>query len=117
MQKISSQEASAVLKQASTAIRHLSAENQKLNEKVAEYERTRRIEKIAQSMEDKGINEDLSFEEKVAQLHKADLDVTEQAVDMAAPNMKLASVDHDSPAGNMSNAFETYILTGEDVTE
>jgi len=113
MQKISSKDAQGILKQAAVAIRHLTAENQRLNEKLAAGQKEQRIVKLAQEMERKGLNAELSLDEKVAQLRDANLDVTEEAVKIAAPNMKLGSPAEDLVGAGLST-FENYIMTGED---
>jgi hypothetical protein len=103
MQKISSAQAGQMMKLAAENLRALSeenvglrSENTDLKEKVASYERRERAEKIAKSMETKGLEPELSFEEKVAGLLKRDdLSVVEEAVSMSAPQMKLASVHED----------------------
>ena len=117
MQKISSQDAKTVLKQASAAIRHLTRENQDLAQKLAQVEQERRITKIAQEMEAKGLNSDLTLEEKVAQLRGTNLSVVEEAVKMSAPNIKLASVSDDMAGATAASAFENFILTGETESE
>ena len=95
MRKISGVEVGQMLKLAADNLRTLSGENQELKEKLAFFEKKERAEKIATAMEDKGIEPEASFEEKVAGLLKRDdLEVVESAVGMSAPQMKLASV-HD----------------------
>lgn len=75
----------------------LRAQNAELTEKIASFEKKARAEKIATAMESKGINPDSSFAEKVSELMQRDnLDVVEEAVGLAAPQMKLASVAEDS---------------------
>lgn len=103
MEKISTQQAAELQKLAASTLRALSEENVKLRtsneelvEKVASYEKRERAEHIAGKMEEKGLNTDLSFQEKIAQImQRDDLDVLEQAVSMSSPQMKLASV-HDA---------------------
>lgn len=103
MEKISSQQAAEMMKTAASTLRALSEDNSKLRteneelvEKVASYEKKARAEAIAAKMEEKGLNTDLSLQEKVAQImNRDDLDVLEQAVGMSAPQMKLASVHDD----------------------
>lgn len=116
MNKISSKDAAQLLKQAGAAIRHLAHENQDLQTKVASFEHEKRAQAIARSMEEKGLNADLTFEQKVANLMDADLNVTEQAVKLAASQkLGLGHVDDDGPqTSNSTSAFEHYILTGED---
>jgi len=113
MQKISSKDAAALLKQAGAAIRTLNAENQKLQEKLATQEKDARVVKIARDMEEKGLSPELDLTAKVAQLRKAEnLDVTEEAVKLAAPQgLNLGDVS-DTP-GTGEHPFVTFIQTGD----
>lgn len=96
MEKLSNAQVSQFLKTASGTLRALSEENVSLKEKVAFYEKKERAEKIAEAMDQKGLEPDLSLAEKVAGLMKRDdLDIVEEAVSMSAPQMKLASVYED----------------------
>lgn len=96
MQKFSAAEAGQMMKLAAENLRALSAENQTLKEKVAHYEKHEKAERIAATMEEKGLEPELSLSEKIAGLMKRDdLSVVEEAVGMSAPQMKLASV-HDA---------------------
>ena len=115
MQKISSQDAASLLKQAGAAIRVLTKERDELRQKVAGFEKGARVEKIAREMEEKGLGGDLDFEQKLAALQKDEnLDVTEEAVKLAAPQGHiLGNPDDLQPGGGMS-AFEHFIITGED---
>jgi hypothetical protein len=114
MNKISSQDAKALLKTAGAAILEVTQENAELREKVAAYERHTRVEKIARDMEEKGLNPDLDFGQKVAALSYAqNLDVTEEAIKMAAPQGRVLGDVGDVP-GQGPSSFETYIMTGED---
>jgi hypothetical protein len=118
MQKISSQDAATLLKQAGAAIRALKAENSGLREKVASGEREKRVEKIAREMEEKGLSSDLSFEQKIAAVRKApNLEVTEEAIKLAAPQGNFFGQinDEDGPSGVGLSAFEQYIITGEEI--
>ena len=95
MRKISNVEVSQMMKLAAENLRTLSEENQGLREKVAEFEKKEQAETIAHLMEEKGLEPEASFQEKVAGLLKRDdLEVVKQAVGLSAPQMKLASV-HD----------------------
>lgn len=97
MEKISQAQAGEMMKVAAEGLRTLSAENQELKEKLSHYERKDHAEKIATLMEEKGIEPELSFQEKVAGLLKRDnLSVIEEAVGFSAPQMKLASVHDDA---------------------
>lgn len=116
MNKISSIEAAGLLKTASQTIRGLVTENQGLREKVAVLEHEDRVEKIARQMEGKGLMGELSFEQKVAKLREArNLDVTEEAVKLAAPGgheLVGQTADEQHP-GAASSAFEAFIMTGD----
>ena len=111
--KISSQDAAALLKQAGAAIRVLGKKNQELKTKLATQERGARVIKLARDMEEKGLSPEMSLPEKVAQLQKAqNLDVTEEAVKLAAPQgLNLGAVS-DTP-GTGEHPFVTFIQTGE----
>ena len=120
MNKISSNDAASILKQAGAAIRELTSERDQALAKVAAYEKNQRVLKIAKDMEDKGLSSDLSFEEKVAAIDKSQsLDVTEEAVKLAAPQSQLFGHAEDRPSsgGDSGSALETYILSGEDPTD
>lgn len=100
MDKLSSTEVSNMTKLAAAALRSLSGENQdlkaensELKQKLASYEKREHAEKIATMMEDKGLENGVSFQDKVAGLLKRDdLRVVEEAVSMSSPQMKVASV-------------------------
>jgi predicted RNase H-like nuclease (RuvC/YqgF family) len=118
MQKISSKDAAALLKQAGSGIRTLVKENQDLREKLAARDQEERIQKLAREMEEKGLSQDLSLEEKVASLRKAeDLEVTEKAVKLAAPQGRMFGSLDDQPSGNGLSSFEQFIITGESSAE
>ena len=104
MDKISTVEVGQTMKLASENLRALSEENMQLREKVAHYEKVERVEKIASAMEEKGLEPELSFQDKVAGLMRRDrLDVVEEAVGLAAPQMKLASI-HDPESADVGEA-------------
>jgi len=103
MSKVSEAQAGQMMKLAAGSLRALSEENkslktevEELRTKVASNEREKRIEKVAKAMDAKGLNPELSFEEKVASLRSHEkLEVLEEAVNLSAPQMKLASVSED----------------------
>jgi hypothetical protein len=119
MKKISSKDAASLLKQAGAAIRALQVERTTLATKVAQFEKRDRVEKIARDMEEKGLSSDLNFQQKVAAISRAtNLDVTEEAVKLAAPQGNVLGDLGDIPApGGSLSAFEHFVMTGEDVTE
>lgn len=110
--KLSSDEVAATLSQVGPTLRALSVENTGLKEKVAAYERKERVEKIASAMQEKGLDHDTSHAEKVESLMDSDdLDVVERAIEMSAPQIKLATVsDHPGNPSDAKSAFETGIL-------
>lgn len=114
MQKISSRDASALLKQAGSAIRDLTTENTSLREKLAQQVRDVRIVKMAREMEEKGLMDETDLAEKVAHLQKVpDLNVTEEAIKLAAPQSSgFGGLGEDDVGG--AHPFETYVATGED---
>ncbi len=100
MNKISAAQAGQMMKLAAENLRAFSEENAslktevaELREKVAHSEREKHITKIAQAMEEKGLNPHLSMEEKIESLRNSDkLEVIEEAVGMQASQMKTAHV-------------------------
>lgn len=113
MKKLSSEEVAATLSQVGPTLRALSEENRALKEKVAHFEKRDRVEKIASVMEEKQLDTSSTYEEKIAALmQREDLDVVENAIQMSAPQIKLAEVS-DAP-GNPSDAqsaFEAGLLS------
>lgn len=108
MNKLSSTKVAEVLAQVPVALRALSQENQGLREKLAHYEKMDRATKIASAMQTKNLSPDTSYDEKVELLMgRDDLDVYEKAIDLSAPQIKLASLS-DHP-GNASNAEDAFI--------
>ena len=122
-EKISAAKAAAVYAEVPGVLRKLAserdelrAENVNLREKLAEYEHSDRIEKIARSMQDKGIDVASSMEEKIERIKEAadrgrSLDVIEEAVEMTAPNGELAKLA-DGESGNSGDQLTAYLLGG-----
>lgn len=109
MNKLSSTKVAEVLAQVPVALRALSQENQELKEKLAHYQKMDRVTKIASAMQAKNLNPDSSYDEKVAALMQGDedLDVMEKAIDLSAPQIKLAALS-DHP-GNPSSAEDAFL--------
>jgi len=106
MNKFSQAEAGQAMKLAANSLRALSEENQDLKTKLSHYEKKEHAEKVARLMEEKGIEPELSFQDKVAGLLRRErLDVVEEAVGLAAPQMKLASV-HDDARVNVEGSSD-----------
>ena len=93
----------AVLSENAKALRFLNAKVASQGEELALYRRKEAAEKIAKEMEDKGLNEGTTFDEKVADLMgRDDLDTVKAAVDMSAPQVhqvKLSGDEHASSGG------------------
>jgi len=114
-------DAHRVLREVPTALRGLTkhaqaleAENTALRQKVAQFELRDRAVKVATIMEGKGLNEELSFEQKVASLMSEPdkLDVREEAAKIAARQMSLGNLDEER-SSNGSTQLESYILGGD----
>lgn len=86
-----------------------------LETKLAAYEKTERVTKIAQEMETKGLNEDLTFEQKVAALGSAEnLSVQEAAVKMAAPQGNILGDASEVPGNGGMHPFVAFIAGVDD---
>lgn len=122
MDKISAVKVGTVTKLAASALRALSgrnqeleAENGELKAKVAHYEHEKHAEKIATMMEEKGIETNSTFQEKVANLlQRDDLRVVEEAVQMSSPQMKLASISSGNVVveGGIEGGAESAFMAG-----
>lgn len=129
MDKISNAQAGEMMKMASAKIRaqktqidDLTETNSELMGKVAHYAKKEQAERIATQMEEKQLQPELSFQEKVANLmRRDDLSVVEEAVGLSTPQMKLASVasdsesvgDGESAGSSAENAFAQGLLTDD----
>jgi hypothetical protein len=121
-EKISAAKAAAVYAEVPGVLLKLASErdelqvaNRTLREKVAEYERSDRIEKIARSMHDKGIDAASSMGDKIERIKEAaergrSLDVIEEAVEMTAPDGGFAKLA-EAP-GNDGDQLTAYLLGG-----
>jgi len=113
MQKISSNDAAALLKQAGTAIRDLTRENLELKGKLEKNAHDARVVKLAREMEEKGLMDQFNLAEKVAHLRKVpNLEVTAEAVKLAAPQGQGFGGVGEVP-GVGEHPFITFINTGE----
>lgn len=120
-EKISAAKAAAVYAEVPSVLRKLAserdelrAENETLRSKVAEFEQSDRIEKIARAMHDKGIDTQSSMEDRVERIKEAaergkSLDVIEEAVEMTAPDGNLAKLAEDTP-GNSGDQLTAYLM-------
>lgn len=106
MDKLSGAKVNEIMKVSAATLRAMSEENQQLKTKVAFFQKKEQAEKVATLMEEKGLNENLSYNDKVASLmEREDLTVMETAVGMSAPQMKLASVDDDGETAQVVSGF------------
>jgi len=122
--KISAAQAAQVYAEVPGVLRALVSERDELRTKLAgvetklrEYEKSDRIEKIARTMETKGIDPGTTFEEKVERIKEAEtrgrkLDVIEEAIEMSAPNGALGKLAGAEAPGNGADALTAYILGG-----
>jgi hypothetical protein len=100
MIKYSGAQAGQMMKLAAENVRALSTENQglrtenqELQEKVAHFEKRARVEKIASKMTEKGLEPETDIGTKIENLMtRDDIAVVEKAVELTAPQTKLASV-------------------------
>lgn len=113
MEKISSQKVAAVLSTVPSMLRGLAKErddllekNAGLQTKVMEFERRERVDRLAKTASDRGIDSlGENHEEKVASIEAAvakgrSLDVMEEAVKMSAAGGNLASLSGDEVTGD-----------------
>lgn len=116
--KISNAQVSEVLADVPGVIRKLASENKDLKEKVASFELRERTSKLASQMHSKNIHTDVSHDDLVTHLEKqaseGKLDVIEQALEYAAPDMgnKLAQLSTDERGTASSSDFERFLVGG-----
>ncbi len=121
MEKISSTQAGAVLRHASAQLRKLASDNRRLNAELYALHKEARCRNISASLQAKGMNDALTFEEKVAQLMnmpESEVATIEKAVDLVAGDgVKLASVSSDMGAshGQTGAKLQEFLLTREPV--
>lgn len=103
----------AVIRELTEKVAHLTSERDAALAKIASMEREREIEAIAAQMEEKGLNVDLTFEEKVAHIQNhGDLSKVREAVQMASGgSIKLASISDSPGRASGEDEFAAW-LTG-----
>jgi hypothetical protein len=107
MNKISSTKVAEVLRQVGPALRAQQEKIASLEDKIAFYEKKERVDKLASQMHSKNLDPDLSYAEKVDRLMGSDdLDVMEKAIEMSAPQIKLAALTDDP--GNTHDAADAF---------
>jgi hypothetical protein len=121
MLKISQDELAAISAKSARTIRALSekvasleGENLQLRTKLASHSRDTEISILAQEMEEKGLNADMTYEEKIAHLRgHARLENVREAVKMAsAGTVRLAGVS-EHPGTSAMDPFTSFCLSGE----
>lgn len=122
MEKLSTAEVAALLKESAALHRWSHDQLKEALEKIATFERKDRARKIASKM-DNEMRDGLSIEEKAEKLASSgeNLDVLERAVDLRTQDPKLASVsdgvasDYNSPEqvpeGQAAQAMTEWLLT------
>jgi hypothetical protein len=92
----------------------LEAEKTQLQQKIASMEREKDIEILAKEMDEKGLNADLTMDEKVAHIRQyTDLSRVREAVKMASSgNIRLAEVSKE-PGRGPQDSLTSYCLGGE----
>ena len=120
-EKISAAKAAQVYSAVPGVLRALAVErdellekNATLTQKLGEREQSDRIEKIARTMDDKGIDPDTPHVDKVERIKEAaergkSLDVIEEAIEMTAPNGEIAKLAEDV-SGNGADQLTAYLL-------
>ena len=89
----------------------LEQENHSLRSKIQQYEDSEIISAIARDMEDKGLNQDMTFEEKVASISNAqNLENVREAVKMASSGyIRMADVS-ETPGRGSTDPLTMFCL-------
>ena len=108
-----SEKVATVLRDAAHAIRQVTRERDVLAEKVAHIERRQEAIKVAEAMQEKGVNTDRAHDDLVAELEKAAtegrLSTIREAVELVGPDMT-RSVSLDDRDHSTGNALEQYLM-------
>ena len=99
------------LRQMTEKVASLEQENHMLRAKIQEYEEGELVSQIAREMEDKGLNQDMTFEEKVASIRNAqNLENVVEAVKMASAGyIRMADVS-DAPGRGSTDSLTSFCL-------
>ena len=108
------------IRKLASAVETLESQLSEANAKIAAYERRDRVHDIARQMEDRGVNPEMSLDQKVASINHhcktaAAFDTLETAVKMAgAGRVELAEVDDDTPGPTSSSAdsWHNFLVSG-----
>lgn len=107
-----------LLREMSSRLTELEAENSVLSEKVASYERNDRISGLARKMEEQGLSPEYTLEEKIASIAKyQDLDQVETAIKLAGGGkLDLPRVTDSKTAPGAADLnvdrFHTFLVSG-----
>jgi len=101
----------AALRELTEKVASLEQENNQLKSKIREYEDGALVSEIAREMEEKGLNSDMTFEEKVASIRGAqNLENVREAVKMASAGyIRMAEVS-DSPGRGSTDPLTMFCL-------
>jgi len=112
MNKLASTKVAEVLAQVPIALRAQQDEIASLKEKLAHYEKRDRVTKIASAMQTKNLDPDTTYDQKVENLMGSeDLDVFEKAIELSAPQIKVASLsDHQGNPNDAETAFAQGLM-------
>lgn len=111
MSKLSASKVAAVVQQAPGVIRHLVGELTEARAKIASMEKAARVQRIAEEMQRKGLDEGVALDQKIAQLSRLndhDLEVQEAAVKIAAAQGS-SPVSTDERPGNATDPELAFI--------
>lgn len=102
------------LRELTEKVASLEQENYQLRNKIQQYEEGELIGQLAREMEDKGLNQDMTFEEKVASIRNANnLENVREAVKMASSGyIRMASVS-EKPGRGSTDALTMFCLGAE----
>lgn len=119
MSKTKLSQAQELLRTAGSTIISQQEKIASLEAEIGRRDREKRAQNVARQMEQKGLHEDLSFEEKLAHLRANDdrLDVVEEAVKMASADLSFGSAADDAPgsSGTSLDNFLNFIATGDGI--
>jgi hypothetical protein len=121
--KLGSSQIAAVTARASKVTRALADENAQLREKnaslvaeISSYQRRDQVRKLASQMEEKGLNADMTFDEKVASIFSyEDLGAVQEAIKLAGSgNIGLPEVTDDLPGrgSDAQQSLHSYFVHG-----
>lgn len=100
-------EVPGIMLAASQHLTKMASQNVELVKRAESAERENLIAKIARRMEVRGLQQHLSYEEKVAQLNLVeDLNTMQQAVELAAGGVSIGKVAESEPTAHQPSSAE-----------